>query len=76
MEAEARLQTRLENHSVLIQIAETGGRNGDGSWSVERTAWVELMKDELMEKLFSCVDICWRVASIASMGSVVSGWSS
>ena len=73
MDAEARLHTRLANHRVLIQTAETEAWKGGGNWSEEGTGWVELIKEGLTEKLFSWEDICWRAAS---MGSVGSGWRS
>ena len=73
MEAEARLQTRLANHKTLIQTTEGEARKGSWSWSGERVGWVELINDGFTVKLDSWTDICWRVASMGSLGS---GWRS
>ena len=69
----ARASAKLVNHKVLIQMAETVARKGVWSWPMERVGWVELIKDGLTEKLFNWMDICWRTAS---MGSVGPGWRS
>ena len=73
IEADARLQTRLENQSELIHIPDIGGTKGVWTWSNEREGCVELINWELTEKLLSCTEICSRTVSIESLGP---GWRS
>ena len=73
IEADARLQTRLENQRELIHIPDAGGTKGASTWSSVREGCVELMNWVLMEKLLSCPEICSRIASMGSLGP---GWRS
>ena len=57
IDAEAREQTKLENHSELIQTADNGARKGGLRSASDSGLSVELRKDGLREKLLSCADI-------------------
>ena len=72
IEADARLQTRLENQSVFIQTADGGAWNDVSSSG--RACWVAFTNGELTVKLLSWVDICCSAASIGSVGCGCNSW--
>ena len=74
MEADARLHTRLENQSVLIQTAEEEARKGGVRTSTDWDCWVEFTKELLTEKLFNCVDIRCSKATVVSIDADCNNW--
>ena len=66
IDAAARLQTRLENHNELIQIAERGARKVVSSGG--KVACVVSTDDWLVVRLLSCTDMRCSTARVASVG--------
>lgn len=69
--ADARLNTRLKNQSMLIHLADVEGLNDDDKDSEDV---VELRKGGAFSKLPSCDEILDRSCAERSMLSTCSNW--